>query len=236
MVAGIRQALERGSGRLRAPVRATLTGSVVAVTALVAALVFGASLTGLVSHPAEYGWNWDLVIQSQGGWGSWPPGALDKIFTGQPGVTAWAEVGFAQLNIRGAEVPAMGLLQHNAAHAVEPPTTSGHPLSAPRSDRARLGDHASARPAPRRQAAPRALTTQPLTVVGIATLPSIGVVLTDHVSLGRGAMLDWTTMMRRAWPATGSEECHEIVRLGGEPGLPGDGRLRCPLARPLPAS
>ena len=53
VIAGIRHALERGSGRLRAPVRATMTGSVVAVTALVAALVFGASLTGSDQPPGQ---------------------------------------------------------------------------------------------------------------------------------------------------------------------------------------
>ncbi|MGO8955993.1 MAG: FtsX-like permease family protein [Streptosporangiaceae bacterium] len=194
-VAGIRNALERGSGRLRAPVRATLTGSVVAVTALVAALVFGASLTGLVTHPAKYGWNWDLLIQSQGGWGSWPPGALDQMVADQPGVAGWSELGFAQLSIRGAEVPTMGVLQHNTAHPVEPPTTTGRPLSGPnqielgtitmRELGLRVGDKL------RRLGQDK----QPLTVVGTATLPSFGVVLTDHVSLGRGAMMDWTTLM-----------------------------------------
>ena len=195
VIAGIRHALDRGSGRLRVPVRATVTGSVVAVTALVAALVFGASLTGLISHPAEYGWNWDLVIQSQGGWGSWPPGALDKPFAHQPGVTAWAELGFAQLSIGGTEVPAIGLLQHNPAHPIEPPTTSGHPLSEP--DQIELGAVTM------RQLGLHlgdklllGKDKQPLTVVGTATLPSFGVVLTDHVSLGRGAMLDWITMMK----------------------------------------
>ncbi len=99
VIAGIRHALERGSGRLRAPVRATMTGSVVAVTALVAALVFGASLTGLINHPAKYGWTWDLVIQSQGGWGSWPSGALNTLVNRQPGVTGWSELGFAQVGM-----------------------------------------------------------------------------------------------------------------------------------------
>jgi hypothetical protein len=194
VVAGIRHALERGSGRLRAPVRATLTGSVVAVTALVAALVFGASLTGLVSHPAEYGWNWDLLIQSQGGWGSWPPGALDKPLAGLPGVTGWSELGFAQLTVRGAEVPAMGVLQHPGEHPVEPPTTTGHPLSGPnqielgsttmRQFGLHLGDKLVLGKDP-----------HPLTVVGVATLPSFGAALTDHVSLGHGAMLQWATLM-----------------------------------------
>ena len=194
VIAGIRQALERGSGHLRAPVRATLAGSVVAVTALVAALVFEASLTGLVSHPAEYGWNWNLLIQSQGGWGSWPPGALDKTFTGQPGVTGWSELGFAQVNILGAEVPAIGVLQHPGERQVEPPTTSGHPLSGPdqvelgsttmRQFGLHLGDKLQVGKDP-----------QLLTVVGTATLPSFGVALTDHVSLGHGAMMRWTTLM-----------------------------------------
>jgi ABC-type lipoprotein release transport system permease subunit len=194
VVAGIRHALEPGSGRVRAPVRATLTGSVVAVTALVAALVFGASLTGLITHPAEYGWNWDLVIQSQGGWGSWPPGALDKPLAAQPGVTAWAELGFAQLSINGTEVPAMGLLQHNPAHAIEPPTTSGRPLSG--SDQIELGA-VTMRQLGLRLGDKLVLghDPNPLTVVGTVTLPSFGVVLTDHVSLGHGAMLGWTTMM-----------------------------------------
>jgi hypothetical protein len=205
VVAGIRHVLERGSGRLRAPVRATLTGSVVAVTALVAALVFGASLTSLVHHPAKYGWDWGLVIQSQGGWGSWPPGALDHTtVASQQGVTGWAELGFAQIPLDGTEVPAMGLLQHIPAHPVEPPTTSGHPLTGPdqielgtitmRQLGLRLGDkvHAGA-------------DKHPLTIVGTVTLPSVGVVLTDHVSLGRGAMMNWTTMMSvLGLPATAS--------------------------------
>ena len=79
VVTGIRHALERGPGRLRAPVLATLTGSVAAVTALVAALVFGASLNGLTTHPTGYGYTWNLLVESSGGWGSWPTGHLDPL-------------------------------------------------------------------------------------------------------------------------------------------------------------
>ena len=194
MIAGIRHALERGSGRLRAPVRATLTGTVIAVTALVAALVFGASLTGLYNNPAKQGWTWDLLVQSQGGWGSWPPGALDKTFAAAPGVTGWAEAGFAQLTIRGAEIPAMGLLQHVPAHPVEPPTTSGHPLTGLNQvefgtvTMRQLGLHIG-------QRILLGDDKQPVTIVGTVTLPSIGVVLTDHPSLGRGVMMNWATLM-----------------------------------------
>lgn len=197
VVAGIRLALERGSGRVRVPVRATMTGSVVAVTALAAALVFGASLTGLVRHPEKYGWDWNLVIQSQGGWGSWPPGALltpQAKFPDQPGVIGWAELGFGQLTIRGTEVPVMGLLQHTPGHPIEPPTTSGHPLSGP--DQIELGA-VTMRQLGLHLGDKLTLGSyrKPLTVVGTVTLPSFGVVLTDHVSLGRGAVMDWATMI-----------------------------------------
>jgi hypothetical protein len=196
-ITGLRHALERGSGRLRAPVRATLTGSTVAVTALVAALVFGASLTGLVAHPGEYGWDWNVLIQSQGGWGQFPPATIDDLVSHQSGVTGWSEFGFAQVTIRRAEVPVMGMIQHSGA--VEPPTTSGRPLNAGAAglnqialgrltmrqlglhigDKVRIGDD-----------------KHPLTVVGTVTLPSFGVVLTDHVSLGRGALMDEPTLLK----------------------------------------
>ncbi len=194
---GLRHALERGSGRLRAPVRATLTGSTVAVTALVTALVFGASLTGLVTHPHDYGWNWTVLVQSQGGWGNLPPAAMDDLVSHQPGVAGWSEFGFSQVTIRGAEVPAMGMFQ--ASGTVEPPTTSGRPLSAGTGGRnqialgrltmrqlgLRIGDRVRI-----------GYDRQPLTVVGTVTLPSFGVVLTDHVSLGRGALMDESTLLK----------------------------------------
>ena len=49
---GVRMAFEPGRGRTAVPVRSALAGSVIAITALVAAAVFGASLAGLVGTPA----------------------------------------------------------------------------------------------------------------------------------------------------------------------------------------
>ena len=73
-VVGTRNALEPGSGVRSVPVRSTLLGSIAAVAAVVSAVVFNASLAGLISHPARYGWNWDVVIQTQAGDGSFTPG------------------------------------------------------------------------------------------------------------------------------------------------------------------
>ena len=52
---GIRHALERGRGRQPVPVGTALLGMVMAVAALCATAVFGASLTRLISSPALYG-------------------------------------------------------------------------------------------------------------------------------------------------------------------------------------
>ena len=37
---------------------------------MVAAVIFGASLTGLVRHPVRYGWNWDVLVQAEAGYGT----------------------------------------------------------------------------------------------------------------------------------------------------------------------
>jgi hypothetical protein len=194
---GMRYALERGYGRQRAPVRATLAGSVVAVTALAVSLVFSSSLSGLVNHPARYGWNWTTLVQSQGGWGSWSPDAMTSAMAHQPGVTGWSEFGFSQLVIDHQEVPVLGLLQE--AGSVQPPTTSGRALARASQielgavTMRQLGVHVGGKvtiPGP----TPKQVFT--LTVVGVVTLPSMGTVLTDHVSLGRGAMLEDSELLK----------------------------------------
>jgi hypothetical protein len=193
-VVGIREALERGAGRRPLPVLATLGGSVAAVMAVAMAVVFGASLTGLVSHPARYGWNWTLLMDSQGGYESWPPAQMEKLVSGQPGVAGWSTFAFTQIPIDGQSVPVLGLTRHLGS--VEPPTTSGHPIAGPlqiemgtatlRQLGKRIGDTVTAGSGRNRRS---------LTIVGTVTLPSIGLTLTDHVSLGRGAMLPDSTLL-----------------------------------------
>jgi hypothetical protein len=215
---GVRFALEPPAGGRKSAVRANLVGTVVAVLAVVTAGVFGASLDGLVSHPDRYGWNWDVLIQNQGGYGAFVTsanpasfhggdGELDRLMASEHGVAGWSTFGFTQLSIDGQTVPVLGLATHKGA--VEPPTVAGRPLNA--SGQYRFGNH----PTPVHAqielgaATMRQLgthvgdtvivrsgrTTRRLTVVGVVTLPSIGVGLTDHVSLGTGAMLAEDTLL-----------------------------------------
>jgi ABC-type lipoprotein release transport system permease subunit len=61
---GVRNALERGRGRTSVPLTTALVGTVLAVAALVASMVFGASLTNLLSTPRLYGANWQVDLQN----------------------------------------------------------------------------------------------------------------------------------------------------------------------------
>ncbi len=193
-VIGARHALERGSGPRPAAVRASLAGSAAAVTAVVMAAVFGASLNALVSHPARYGWNWDLLIQGEGGYGNWKPAVMDQLVDHQPGVTGWSQFGFSQVLIDGREVPVMGLQRE--VGSVGPPTTSGHPVAGPgqielgTSTLRQLGQQVGGQ-----VRVGTGKTARTLTIVGTATLPSFGLLFADHVSLGRGALLPESTLL-----------------------------------------
>ena len=59
---GMRMALEPGHGRTAVPVRSALAGITVAVAAVVAAAVFGASLVALVDRTPPYGQNWTQKV------------------------------------------------------------------------------------------------------------------------------------------------------------------------------
>ena len=216
---GASYGLEPPPGRTAFALRASLIGSFVAVMAVVSSVVFAASLNGLITHPSRYGWNWNVLLQSQGGYGSFLPnsvnasdlgdgdGPIDQLMASTPGIFGWSTFGFAQVPIDGKEVPLLGLATHGGT--VEPPTVIGHPLTDTRAETIggalshgpneielglstlhelgkRIGSLVTVGTGP---------TARKLVVVGVVTLPSIGVTLSDHVSLGRGGMLAESTLL-----------------------------------------
>src|ERR1700735_3606459 len=193
-VVGIRNALEPGTGVRTVPVRSTLLGSITAVAAVVSAVVFGTSLTGLISHPVRYGWNWNVMIQAQGGYGSVNPAIVSRVMRGQPAVRAWSEFAFTQLSIDGHVLPAMGIQPR--VGTVEPPTISGQPLHGP--DQIELGEVTLAELGKKVGDTVRVGArpyTRTIRITGVVTLPSFGLATSDHVSLGRGAMLPEATLL-----------------------------------------
>jgi hypothetical protein len=193
-VIGSRNVMEGGSGQRAVPVRAALAGSVAAVAAVTAAVVFGTSLTGLTTHPDRYGWNWDLLIQAEGGYGTFTPQVMSHLVGSQPAVAGWSSLAFSQLPVDGRVIPVLALQRQRGS--VEPPTTSGQPITGDgqielgavtlRELGRKIGDTVLVGVKPYRR---------PLTIVGTVTLPSFGETAADHVSLGRGAMLSQPALL-----------------------------------------
>jgi hypothetical protein len=175
VVVGSRNALESGAGLRAVPVRAMLAGSVAAVIAVVAATVFGTSLTGLLGHPAQFGWNWNVLVQAEGGYSNfYPARGIDQLVSAEPAVTAWSQFGFLEVPVDHRVIPVLGVQRQRGD--VEPPTTGGQPLDG--NGQIELGTvtirqlgekigqtvEVGAPPDERR-----------LTIVGTVTLPSVGV-------------------------------------------------------------
>jgi len=194
-VVGSRNALETDSAGRTVPAWVTLTGSVAAVTAVVITAVFGASLAGLISHPREYGWNWAVLIQAEGGYGTFRPALIERLVGRQPAVAAWSSFGFSQLSVGGREIPVLGVQRRRGF--VEPPTTAGRPLSLSgeielgaitlRELGKKIGDKVEVGSGPQQRS---------FTIIGTVTLPSFGVEGTQHVSLGQGAMLSHSDLLQ----------------------------------------
>ena len=190
VVAGLRFALEPGTGRNTVPVRSAILGAVIAVVVVTATITFGTSLRTLVSHPALYGWNWNYELNGGGGLGDLPAKATATLLDKDPYVTAWSSVYFGILSIDGQDVAVMGV---SPGASVAPPLLSGHSVDAP--DQVVLGAATLADLDKRVggtvevRAADSALTE--LRIVGTATLPAIGVGGSTHLEMGSGALLSY---------------------------------------------
>ena len=104
---GVRMAFEPGRGRTAVPVRSALAGSVIAVTAVVTAGVFGASLVGLLGTPRAYGQNWDAITDL--GFGSVSQQMADQFLSGTPAIAQYAPGDYGQVTIGGKSIAAIGL-------------------------------------------------------------------------------------------------------------------------------
>jgi ABC-type lipoprotein release transport system permease subunit len=107
---GVRYALERGRGRTAVPVGSALLGTVLAVTALSATAVFGASLAWLVRSPALYGVPYEVSFSNEGaGSGAVLTGPLLHSLQRDPGIDRVTESTVAEINVNGQKVRAVGV-------------------------------------------------------------------------------------------------------------------------------
>jgi hypothetical protein len=165
-----------------------------AASAFLAAAVFGASLSGLLSTPASYGWRWDLGIMTGFGYGDLRRDAVEETLAARRDVVSWTELGFTNdINIDGE--PVLTVLAADLRAGVDVSVVEGR---LPQGDReVALGT---------RTAAARGvgvgdtveLSGGPLdeprrvTVTGLAVVPPLGSFQADRAGPGNGALLPAT--------------------------------------------
>ncbi|HSS89641.1 MAG TPA: ABC transporter permease [Streptosporangiaceae bacterium] len=109
-VIGVRHALERGRGRRPVPVGTALLGTVMAVAALSATAVFGASLTRLITSPALYGAPFQVEFTNQGtGSGAVLTGALLTSLRRDPAISRITLVTVAEIEVNGQHVRSLAV-------------------------------------------------------------------------------------------------------------------------------
>jgi hypothetical protein len=187
-VTGIRFALEPGTGRQSVPVRSAILGAALAVGIVVATVTFGASLNTLVSHPALYGWNWSYELAA--GEGSEIPGShVASLLNEDRHVASWTPVDFGTIEIDGQPEPIIAVTPDAT---VAPPLLSGHGVDGARQIvfgavtlaqlHKKVGDTVVVRT--NRVGGPTTVT-----IVGTATLPTIGTGGNEHPEMGIGALI-----------------------------------------------
>jgi hypothetical protein len=184
---GIRFALEAGRGRSAVPVRSSILGTVLAIVVVVASLIFGNSLNTFISHPALYGWNWNYILESDAGYGGMPPSASNALLGHDHDVVGWTGGHYSFLTLDGMSVPVLG---EDPGGSVQPSILQGHRLEADNQVvlgtetmqdlHKHIGDSVVVDSGGR----PRRVT-----IVGTATMPTVGVGHGLHLSMGTGALL-----------------------------------------------
>ena len=105
-VAGVRMALEPGRGRTAVPVRSTLFGTIVAITALLTALTFGASIDHLLHTPRLVGWNWSGAIGDE--FDSEDAARVIPVLQADPDVAEFSGGGGTNVQIQSTSIPVLG--------------------------------------------------------------------------------------------------------------------------------
>ena len=153
-------------------------------------LTFGASLSALVSRPALYGWNWSYALASNQGPAAVPGQQVDGELRAVPGVAAWATVSYATADLDGQAVP---VLFGDPNATVAPPILSGDPVTGRNqvvlgpATLAALHQHVGGTVS-FTLTGPGLRLQDPLTIVGTATMPTVGLSDVLHTSMGTGAL------------------------------------------------
>lgn len=176
------RAASRGIGA-----RVVVAGSLAAVVAMVATLVFATSINALVSTPARYGWPYDLGVIIGFGYGGSDPDAIAASLD-RPEVDQWGLVGLGSATLKGQTLPSVAGVRNFAS--VPTPVIEGERPDGPGeialgTESAGelgldIGDEVSV---------VTAYGQGPATVTGLVVLPPLGPYQSDRAATGTGVLL-----------------------------------------------
>jgi hypothetical protein len=182
---GLRAAFGTAGSRL------VVTSAALAIGALLAALVFGSSLSSVVSRPAAYGWPWDVGVLQNYGYGGQDLDAMRTDLAQRHDVISWTTFGLSTtLNVDGRSVVSIVGLG-SAGHpqltmaSGRVPTRRGEVALGSRTARdlgASIGDQV-------RLGGDPTLRVRRATVTGIAVLPALGSYQSERAAPGEGVVL-----------------------------------------------
>jgi ABC-type antimicrobial peptide transport system permease subunit len=220
---GARMAFEPGRGRGGVPVRSALTGTVIAVAAVVAALVFGTSLVRLVDTPRLYGQDWTLGLSL--GFGSGPasgPSGVDAVLSRVPGVAAYSGGNFGQISVDGQQVATIGISPLYGGDVFptlldgRPPAAADEIVLGARTLR-RLGEHVGDLVSVQVTPAARPVLMR---VVGEAIFPSFGAGAYTPTGLGDGAAVFAPLIPPNNVGCPKGATCYDFFLIRFRPGTP----------------
>lgn len=167
--------------------RVVVAGSVAAVLAMVASIVFATSVNALVGTPARYGWPYDLGVIIGYGYGGADADAIASSLQ-RPEVEHWGLAALGSVTIEGQTVASVAARENFTGLRTpvidgERPDGPGEiALGAESADEIGLGvgDTVSV-VTPYGEA--------PATVTGLVVLPPVGPYQSDRAAMGRGALL-----------------------------------------------
>jgi len=166
-----------------------VVGGIVLTASFVAAMLFGASLSNLVSTPRSYGWTWDIAATTGGGYGDLDVDEASRALDDDPDVEAWTALGFVNGTTLDGE-PTMGVVALDRTSDVEFPVLEG---ALPRADdevalgsstASELGLDFGDRVELAGQVEPTAVT-----ITGIVVFPTLGPLFSERVGPGTGMLI-----------------------------------------------
>ena len=190
---GVRMAFEPGRGRTAVPVRSAVAGTIVAVAAVVAAVVFGTSLITMVGTPHQYGQNWNQQFDLE--FGAIPATLGAKLISADPAVTQYAAGDYGELTVDGKIVAAIGIdpvrgggyLTLLSGRAPSGPGEIALGTQTLRALHRQLGQ--TVQVVVDRVSAPGPATQHTMRIVGVAVLPSFSRGSFASTDLGTGAVV-----------------------------------------------